>query len=131
MKALVVDDSRAMRLLMSRMLADSGFDVAHAADGKEGLAYLVEHPNTAVALVDWNMPEMTGLELIESVRRDASLDGVRLMMVTTETEMTHIRRAMDAGANEYVMKPFNRDVILGKLRILGFPVRSPRESEVQ
>ncbi len=121
MKALVVDDSRAMRSILSQALREHGFaEVAQAQHGKEGLAYLQSHPDTSLALVDWNMPEMTGIEMVEAVRREAALADVRLMMVTTETEMAHMQRALDAGANEYVMKPFTKDVIADKLRLLGF-----------
>lgn len=123
MKALVVDDSRAMRMLLTRMLEQNGFEVAQAPHGRDALAHLATHPDTALALVDWNMPEMTGLELISAVRADTRLAGLQLMMVTTETEMAQMRRALDAGANEYVMKPFTGDVIAGKLRLLGFDVR--------
>ncbi len=120
MKALVVDDSRAMRFLLSSMLKEIGFEVAQAQHGREGLDHLTDHPDTDIALVDWNMPEMTGIDMVAAVRQQPTLDAVRLMMVTTETEMAHMQQAIDAGANEYVMKPFTKDVILDKLRLLGF-----------
>ena len=119
MKALVVDDSRAMRLMLSRMLQELGFEVAQAGHGREALTHLQSHEDTDLALVDWNMPEMNGLELVEAVRQDARFSNLRMMMVTTETEMAQMARALDAGANEYVMKPFTRDVIADKLRLLG------------
>jgi len=72
-----------------------------------------------LALVDWNMPEMNGLEFIRTVRAEQSYDGVLLMMVTTETEMENVVRALAAGANEYVMKPFTQEIILEKLQIFG------------
>ena len=121
MKALVVDDSRAMRVILSQALKEAGFtEVAQAQHGKEGLDYLVAHPETNLALVDWNMPEMTGIQMVEEVRKHDGLAAVKMMMVTTETEMAHMQRALDAGANEYVMKPFTKDVIADKLRLLGF-----------
>ena len=119
MKALVVDDSRAMRLILSRMLQDLGFEVAQAGHGREALTHLQAHEDTDLALVDWNMPEMNGLELVEAVRQDARFGHLRMMMVTTETEMAQMARALGAGANEYVMKPFTREVIADKLRLLG------------
>ena len=118
-KALVVDDSRAMRLILRSMLTDLGFDVAEAGHGREALTYLEANADTVVALVDWNMPEMNGLQLVEAVRHDTRFRGLRMMMVTTETEMGHIARAIEAGADEYVMKPFSKDVIQEKLQILG------------
>jgi two-component system chemotaxis response regulator CheY len=119
MKALIVDDSRAMRLVLRQILSEIGFEVAEARHGREALTYLQAHPETTVALVDWNMPEMNGLELVEAVRKDSRLGQLPLMMVTTETEMAHIQRALLAGANEYVMKPFSKDIIEDKLRLLG------------
>jgi two-component system chemotaxis response regulator CheY len=124
MKALVVDDSRAMRVLLSGMLRDIGFEVAEAKHGREALTHLTAHPDTRLALVDWNMPEMNGLELVEAVHGDARFGGLRLMMVTTETEMTQVTRAIAAGAHEYVMKPFTRAVIEEKLRVLGLAAES-------
>ena len=68
-----------------------------------------------LALVDWNMPEMNGLELVQAVRKDDRLSALRLMMVTTETEMQQIGRAMEAGANEYIMKPFTEEIVRDKI----------------
>ena len=120
MKALVVDDSRVMRLILSQMLKDVGFtEVGQAQHGQEALAYFESNHDTQVALVDWNMPEMNGIELVEAVRRDHRLNDVRLVMVTTELEMAQIERALTLGANEYVMKPFTKDVIRDKLRLVG------------
>jgi two-component system chemotaxis response regulator CheY len=119
MKALIVDDSRAMRLVLRQILTACGFEVVEARHGREALTYLEAHTDTAIALVDWNMPEMDGLELVKAVRADPRLNALRLMMVTTETEVAHIERALHAGANEYVMKPFSKEVIQEKLRLLG------------
>jgi two-component system chemotaxis response regulator CheY len=119
MKALVVDDSRAMRMLLSRMLRDLGFEVSEARHGREALEHLRAHADVDLALIDWNMPEMNGLELVEAVHGDARLGALRMMMVTTETEMSQMTRALGAGAHEYVMKPFTRAVIEEKLRMLG------------
>jgi two-component system chemotaxis response regulator CheY len=92
--------------------------VAHAQHGQEGLEHLTGHPDTALALVDWNMPVMTGIEMVEAVRRDSALSRVKLMMVTTESEQSQMRRALTAGANEYVLKPFTKEIISEKLRRL-------------
>jgi len=69
-------------------------------------------------LVDWNMPEMNGLEFVMAVRSDRAFDAVRIMMVTTETEQVQVIRALEAGANEYLMKPFTKDVLVAKLSLL-------------
>ena len=119
MKALVIDDSKAMRSILSRMLQGLGFEVLEASNGREGLQRLQAIGKVDLALVDWNMPEMNGLEFIRTVRAEQSYDGVLLMMVTTETEMENVVRALAAGANEYVMKPFTQEIILEKLQIFG------------
>lgn len=119
-KALVVDDSRAVRSILSKTLSDLGFDVVQACSGKEALDALErDGAQFRVALVDWNMPELTGLELIERVRAMPAFDRMRVMMVTTETEIEQMTRALEAGANEYVMKPFTRETVEDKLRLMG------------
>ncbi|HEY4410231.1 MAG TPA: response regulator [Acidimicrobiia bacterium] len=125
MQAMVVDDSRAMRMLMGRLLKDIGFEVAEAGDGSEALDSLRERlagNPVQLALVDWNMPEMSGIELVEAVRSDPAFAGLRIVMVTTETELSQVTRALDAGADEYLMKPFTRDDVVGKLELLGLAV---------
>ena len=119
MKALIIDDSKAMRSILSRMLQGLGFEVSEASNGREGMQRLQAMGKVDLALVDWNMPEMNGLEFIRTVRAEQSYDGVLLMMVTTETEMENVVRALAAGANEYVMKPFTQEIILEKLQIFG------------
>lgn len=120
MKALVVDDSKAIRSILRKTLKEIGVEViAEATHGVEALSRLRETGPLDLTLVDWNMPEMNGLELVQQVRDDDTLARVRLMMVTTETEMAHVQRALEAGADEYVMKPFSRDIIADKLLILG------------
>jgi two-component system chemotaxis response regulator CheY len=118
-RALVIDDSRAMRTILSRMLVSIGFEVVEASDGRDALAKLDAEGRFDLALVDWNMPNMNGYEFVQAVRAESSRDSMQLMMVTTETETDQVVRALEAGANEYVMKPFTRDVILEKLDILG------------
>jgi two-component system chemotaxis response regulator CheY len=118
--ALVIDDSRAMRMIVGKFLREVGFEVIEAGNGREALEVLdaAEHP-VALALVDWNMPEMNGYEFVVAVRDRPQLDDLRLMMVTTETERDNVARAIEAGADEYLMKPFTQETITGKLRSLG------------
>ncbi|MBS1826353.1 MAG: response regulator [Acidobacteria bacterium] len=118
-RAMVVDDSRAIRLILSRTLAEFGYDVCQAANGKEALSVLEGHQDVSLVLVDWNMPEMNGLDFVKNVRADGRYGDVKLMMVTTETQVEQMVTALEAGANEYVMKPFTKEVIEGKLRVLG------------
>lgn len=119
-KAMVVDDSRAIRLILSKMLGELGYDVCQAANGKDALvAVEQETGGISLFLVDWNMPEMNGLEFVKRIRSDPRFSQVPLMMVTTETEMEQVMRALEAGANEYVMKPFTKEIIADKLRLIG------------
>jgi two-component system, chemotaxis family, chemotaxis protein CheY len=119
-KALVVDDSRAVRMLLSKALRQIGYEVQEAANGREALE-MIEDGNSGVELVlaDWNMPEMNGLELLKRLRQNPALSSVAVVMVTTETEIEQIAEAMEAGANEYVMKPFTQDILLEKLQLAG------------
>ncbi|HZR79904.1 MAG TPA: response regulator [Candidatus Binatia bacterium] len=119
MKALVVDDSRAMRAILGRMLREAGYDVAEASNGREALEVFRASGAPSLLLVDWNMPEMNGLDLVRAVRGELGERDVSIMMVTTEIETAQVVRALAAGANEYLMKPFTREGLLEKLRILG------------
>jgi two-component system, chemotaxis family, chemotaxis protein CheY len=119
-KAMVVDDSKAIRMILTRSLNKLGYEVCTAANGAEALAVLnSQAPELSFFLVDWNMPEVTGIELVERVRRMPSYAEVPIMMVTTETEIEQMVRALEAGANEYMMKPFTEEMITDKLRIMG------------
>jgi two-component system chemotaxis response regulator CheY len=116
---MVIDDSRAIRLILRRTLEKLGYEVLEARHGKEALAELERDPQVSLMLVDWNMPEMNGLEFIKHLRTQPSFSQVILMMVTTETEIEQMVTALEAGANEYVMKPFTEEIIADKMRLLG------------
>ena len=122
MLVLVIDDSKAIRLILAQILQDIGYHVIDAADGLEALKLLKEQEKVDLILVDWNMPKMNGFEFVLEVRKDPAYDDTRLMMVTTETEMGQVVKALEAGANEYVMKPFTRETIVEKLALMGMPV---------
>ena len=118
--ALVIDDSRAIRMILGRTLNRFGYEVCSAANGREALDMIGQQDLAlSVILVDWNMPEMNGLDFVKTIRADPRYSEVPLMMVTTETEIEQMYRALEAGANEYVMKPFTDEVIADKLRLLG------------
>ncbi|MBM3986656.1 MAG: response regulator [Planctomycetes bacterium] len=119
MRALVIDDSAVIRTVLTRILTKLGFEVVQAAHGKEALECLRGGPLPAIALVDWNMPEMNGYEFIRSVRQSSEWRDLPLMMVTTETEMEQVVKALAAGANEYLMKPFTPEMVEEKLQLLG------------
>jgi len=119
-KALVVDDSRAVRMILTRTLRELGFEVREAANGREALE-VIEAEKSAVSLVlaDWNMPEINGLELLKQLRQKPELASLVVVMVTTETELDQMAAALEAGANEYVMKPFTKDILVEKLQLAG------------
>jgi two-component system chemotaxis response regulator CheY len=123
MKALVVDDSRAMRAILKKILVGMNVEVTEAEHGVAALAILESQKSEGeifdFALFDWNMPEMDGLELVKRVRANERLGSMQIMMVTTETEMKFVERALEAGANEYLMKPFDQSAVREKLALLG------------
>jgi two-component system, chemotaxis family, chemotaxis protein CheY len=119
-KALIVDDSKTIRMVLRSILRDLGCDVCEAVDGKDAL-HVIEAEKAAVSLVltDWNMPGMNGLDLVRNLRQDPQLASLKVIMVTTETEVDYIVSALEAGADEYVMKPFNKDILREKLEQVG------------
>lgn len=119
-KALVADDSRAVRMILVRTLKQLGYEVQEAANGREALE-AIEAGNSGVKLLlaDWNMPEINGLDLLKRLRQNPALSSLAVVMVTTETEIEHIAEALEAGANEYVMKPFTQDILVEKLQLAG------------
>ena len=119
MRALVVDDSRAIRSIIGKTVKELGVDVLEAGHGREALDRLAEAGKVDLILVDWNMPEMNGFDFLLAARQNPEWKETVIMMVTTETEMAQMQRALDAGANEYVMKPFTREVLRGKLALVG------------
>ena len=119
MKALVIDDSRAVRMVIKKILGRAGVEAVEAEDGKDALEKLQSIEGINVCLVDWNMPVMNGYDFICNVRANPAYQQVKLMMVTTENESSQILKALSAGVDEYVMKPFSDEVILEKLSMLG------------
>ena len=122
MRALIIEDSRAMRSILAEILGDVGFEVALAADAEEALEILEKNRDFELALVDWNLPAMSGLDLVIAIRERPTHGGIKLMMVTTETQLGRVREALEAGADEYIMKPFDREMLLEKLALLGIEV---------
>jgi two-component system chemotaxis response regulator CheY len=120
MRALVVDDSRSVRIILSKALREAGFDVSEAEDGRQALSVLYQGGNFDLMLLDWNMPVMNGYEVVCAIRANPLLANLRIMMVTTETCINKVRDALDAGANEYLMKPFTKELLLDKMAIMGF-----------
>jgi two-component system chemotaxis response regulator CheY len=119
MHALVIDDSRAMRRIITGILEKLGFEVSQAGHGLEGLEVLNSGCVPDLACVDWNMPVMDGLQFVSAVRANPAWRSVTIMMVSSESEHVGIVRALAAGAHEYVIKPFTADAIRDKLALLG------------
>ena len=119
MHALIVDDSATMRLILKAHLKKLGFEVTEAVNGRDALAQLRHMGKADVVLVDWNMPEMDGIAFILAVRADVANRLLPLMMVSTNSELADVARALEAGANEYIMKPFTGAMIREKLEMLG------------
>ena len=119
-RALVVDDSQATRSMLATMLDDLGFDVEEACDGAEAIAVLRKGITFDVLLVDWNMPNVDGVELVHAVRNDPFYNKqVRLVMVTSVDEPNLMEKALTTGANEYLMKPFTKEMLADKLTLIG------------
>jgi two-component system, chemotaxis family, chemotaxis protein CheY len=117
--ALVVDDSRVARSRLKRTLSSRGFQVVEADNGRSALELLATIDAPCVALVDWNMPVMNGLEFVKNVRDSDRYQDMILMMVTSESEPKQMVRALHAGADEYLMKPYTAELLFEKLTLLG------------
>jgi len=120
-RALIVDDARTIRLILRRLLEEAGYESVEAENGRDALACLALGEPIDLVLVDWDMPEMNGISFVQEVRANHAYDHVRLVMVTKETRLHNVMEALDAGADEYIMKPFTREVVREKLELLGLP----------
>jgi two-component system chemotaxis response regulator CheY len=115
---LVVDDSKVIRKVARHILETLDFAVDEAEDGREALNRCrANMPD--VVLLDWNMPVMGGMEFLRMLRQQDQVNQPKVVFCTTENDLAHIRAALDAGADEYVMKPFDRDTLETKLQIVG------------
>jgi two-component system chemotaxis response regulator CheY len=117
MRALIVDDSRFVRGFLRSLLEEKGMECVEAADGQAGLEQLHGGESFDLALIDWNMPVMNGLEMLKRLREEG-FSQMRVMIVTTEAENDYILRALEAGADEYLMKPFDDEALAEKLAML-------------
>ncbi len=115
---LVVDDSRVVRKVARRMLEQHGFTVMEAEDGARALDAVRAHMPDAV-LLDWNMPIMNGIEFLRALRLEFGPDRPPVLFCTTESEISFVERAIEAGAQEFIMKPFDEDILMGKFGQVG------------
>lgn len=118
MRALIVDDSRFVRGYLRSLLEEMGIECEEAGDGLTGLDLLHSGSLFNLVLVDWNMPLMNGFDMLQRMRAEG-FASVRVIMVTTESENESIQRAIEAGADEYLMKPFDDEALTEKLAMLG------------
>lgn len=120
MKVLIVDDSVVVRTVLSRMMAEHGFESLTAGNGREALDLIGSGTIPDLLLVDWNMPVVNGLDFVRNVRRPPYSISAKIIMVTTETDVANVITALSEGVDEYLMKPFTADAMAEKLQILGF-----------
>ena len=115
---LVVDDSKVIRMVARRILETLDFEISEAKDGQEALdACLSEMPDAI--LLDWNMPVMDGIDFLRHLRVSKGGDAPVVVFCTTENDMSHIVEAMKAGADDYIMKPFDKEIIEAKFTQVG------------
>lgn len=120
MKALIVDDAKVVRVALGRIMKQLGFDSIEAADGQQALDQMQANPDVDVVMLDWNMPVMNGYDFLVTMRGMEQFSTTpKVVMVTTETGMPSMLKALAGGADEYVMKPFDKEMIAGKLQIVG------------
>ncbi|WP_342150491.1 response regulator [Methylorubrum sp. SB2] len=119
---LVVDDSAVIRKVARRILETLDFSVRDAEDGEKALAMCAEAMPSVIVL-DWNMPNMDGYEVLRNLRQSPGGDRPKVLFCTTENDVGAIARALRAGADEYIMKPFDREIMMAKLDQVGFSVR--------
>ena len=115
---LVVDDSRVVRKVARRITEDLGFQCIEAEDGQKAYDSCEKKMPDAI-LLDWNMPVMSGIEFLEKLRKMSGGGQPKVIFCTTENDMAHIQRALAAGANEYIMKPFDSEIIESKFLQVG------------
>jgi len=121
MRALIIDDSRTMRRLLKEYVANAtGAEIQQVENGADALRSLAAHMPVDFALVDWDMPGMTGIEFVRAVRALPCYDGVKLMMVTARVDEGALSEALTEGADDFLMKPLDEELVADKLRILGF-----------
>jgi len=121
---LVVDDSSVIRKVARRILEGLDFQIVEAEDGEKALEVCKRGLPDAI-LLDWNMPIMDGYEFLGNLRRMPGGDAPKVVFCTTENDVAHIARALHAGANEYIMKPFDKDIVTAKFQEVGLIFSMP------
>jgi len=115
-KFLVVDDTILVKKVVKRSIEGLGYDLLEASDGLEGLAVLKkDYPSIKLILLDWNMPKMNGYDFLKTVKSSKTLKHIPVIMLTTESEKSNINKALQEGAAGYVLKPFNKEELVGNI----------------
>ncbi len=122
MRILIVDDSKAMRTILSNYAGRLGAETVDVPDGMAALERLDSDFQFDAALIDWDMPGMTGIELLKAIRARSEYDSMKTMMVTAQTSFSYVSEALAHGADDYLMKPLDEAMLAEKLRLLGLPV---------
>lgn len=117
-QCLIVDDSSVIRKVARKIMEEANFEIAEAENGQQALEKC-RHKMPDIILLDWNMPVMNGLEFLKELRKEPSGNTAKVIFCTTENDMDHITQAISAGANEYIMKPFDKEIIVSKLKEVG------------
>lgn len=118
-RALVVDDSGTIRAILQDILQNFGFEVHQADDGATALEWLKKNGPAEVTCLDWNMPNMNGIQVVRYVRSNPAYQKMPILMCTSEVELERVVEALKEGANEYIMKPFDQEAIGEKLTMMG------------
>ncbi len=123
MKILLSEDTDLGRDLIKAFLEPLHFEIDTTSDGLAALTQLKINPNYDALMLDWDMPQLSGLELLKILRGDPQFDNIKIIMITGHNEIEHVKDALEYGANEYLMKPFSQEMLLEKLELLGIDVR--------
>lgn len=116
---LIVDDCKFTTKVLSQVMTEMGFSVHAAQSAEEAVSYLETHEPPSLFFVDWIMPGMSGVEFVSWLREQNGMKSTPVLMVTAQRDLTQIAEALQKGANEYIMKPFSKEVIAEKLQLLG------------
>ncbi len=116
MRVLIVDDSKAIYLMVKEMLEEAGHESLWAEDGNAAVDFLKKDSNVDLILLDWNMPNMNGLEFLELNKKE-NFTTVPVVMMTTENKPDYIRKSLSLGAVEYIMKPFTSYILINKISL--------------
>ncbi|MEM9445140.1 MAG: response regulator [Verrucomicrobiota bacterium] len=117
---LIIDDSKTMRNFLAIIAEECEFKTDQAKDGQDALEVLGSRDPFDIALVDWDMPRMNGLDFVKAVRAKSEYNEMKMMMVTTHTAIDEVAEALTEGANDFLMKPLTKEMLQDKLKLLGF-----------